>query len=77
MKDIKRMRLVCGLRQIDTWAGTGISPNRLSAAERGLIQLSESEEKLLRKFLRQRWESLQELENPEPASPPIRVGATA
>ena len=35
MSDLKRMRLLCGLRQLDVWAGTGVPIYRISLAERG------------------------------------------
>lgn len=56
------MRLLCGLRQLDVWAGTGVPLYRLSLAERGALQLNESEEKLVRRFLRERWATLEEIE---------------
>ena len=59
----KRMRLVCGLRQLDVWAGTGITPARLSAAENGRVQLEDSEMIALEKYLQQRWQSQQRSEN--------------
>ncbi len=59
MTDLKRMRLLCGLRQIDLWAATGIPIQRLSLAERGLLELTEGERRLLVSFLRDRWESTQ------------------
>jgi hypothetical protein len=62
MTDLKRMRLLCGLRQIDVWASTGIPLYRIAGAERGRVQLSKSEQTLLEGFLRERWESLQEIE---------------
>lgn len=58
------MRLVCGLRQIDVWAATGIPVNRLSLAERGCIRLSESEEKLLVRYFIERWRALRQNELP-------------
>lgn len=57
------MRLLCGLRQLDVWAGTGVPLYRLSLAERGALHLNESEEKLIRGFLRERWGALQEIEH--------------
>lgn len=59
MTDLKRMRLVCELRQIDVWAGTGIPLYRISQAERGALQLTECEDRLLRSFLRERWQLLE------------------
>jgi hypothetical protein len=56
------MRLLCGLRQIDVWAGTGIPLYKLSLAERRAVRLSDPEEKLLRRFLCERWAALQVVE---------------
>lgn len=58
MTDLKRARLVCGLRQIDVWAGTGIPIGRLSQAERGRDGLSEPERRLLLTFLQNYWKSI-------------------
>lgn len=62
MTDLKRMRLICGLRQLDVYVATGITPSRISLAERGSIALSQSEEWALRSFLNTRWSDLQALE---------------
>lgn len=62
MTDLKRMRLLCGLRQIDLWASTGISLHRIACAERGQTELTDGERKLLLSFLRERWTSLEETE---------------
>jgi len=62
MSDLKKMRLLCGLRQIDLWASTGIPLHRIAGAERGQFELSDVEHKLLVDFLRERWASLHELE---------------
>jgi hypothetical protein len=60
--DAKRMRLVCGLRQIDVWSGTGIIPGRLSKAENGQIRLDETEMVALVNFLQQQWSIRRESE---------------
>lgn len=70
MSDLKRMRLLCGLRQIDVWAGTGIPLYRISLAEREGIQLTECEERLLRTFLQERWAAI------EGAGQPLRPTRT-
>jgi hypothetical protein len=62
MLSAKRMRLLCGLRQIDVWAGTGISLGRLSQAETGRISLTDSEMAGLVSFLRKQWELCQQAE---------------
>jgi len=54
--------LLCGLRQIDLWASTGISVHRIAGAERGQTELTEGERNLLLSFLRERWTSLEETE---------------
>jgi hypothetical protein len=56
------MRLLCGLRQIDVWAGTGIPVGELSAAEQGRAQLAESEFALLVSYLHEKWKAIQESE---------------
>jgi hypothetical protein len=61
------MRLLCGLRQIDLWASTGISLHRIAGSERGQIQLTDGEQKVLVGFLRERWDSLQDAEQAVPA----------
>jgi hypothetical protein len=59
MTDLKRLRLICGLRQLDVWAATGIPIQRLSQAERGRYDLlSDPERKLLQSFLRQQLEDV-------------------
>lgn len=60
MSDLKRMRLLCGLRQLDVWAGTGVPVYRISLAERGGLRLTESEEKLIVAYLRERWTALRQ-----------------
>jgi hypothetical protein len=62
MFNLKHMRLLCELRQIDVWAGTGIPVGKLSLAEQGRIQLSKPEEMLLISFLRAKWNAIQQLE---------------
>jgi predicted transcriptional regulator len=62
MRDLKRMRLLCGLRQMDLSGATGVSTYKISAAETGRLSLSELEERALRGFLVERWESIVELE---------------
>lgn len=57
------MRLLCGLRQIDVWASTGVPLFRIAGAERGQFELSDGEQTLLVDFLRERWASLQALEH--------------
>jgi hypothetical protein len=61
------MRLLCGLRQIDLWAATGIPLHRVAAAERGQVQLTDGEQKVLVGFLRERWDSLRDAEQAGPA----------
>ena len=63
MSDLKRMRLLCGLSQIDIFIATGIPIGKLSLAERDLKRLSNSDEKALREFLIQRWEGLRQFES--------------
>ena len=62
------MRLLCGLRQLDVWAGTGVPLYKISLAERAALHLTESEERLIRGFLRERWASLQQIEGATPAT---------
>lgn len=57
MTDLKRMRLVLGLRQIDCCFGTGIPIQRLSLAERGQVQLTEPQRQLLIAFLAKKWKA--------------------
>jgi hypothetical protein len=60
--DLKRMRLLCDLRQLDVWAGTGVPVYRISLAERGALQLTESQEKLVLAYLHKRWAALRQVE---------------
>ncbi len=62
MTNLKKIRLICGLRLVDVWANTGIPSQRISLAERGNEALSQSEKKLLEDFLRQRWDAMKEFE---------------
>ncbi len=71
------MRLLCGLRQIDCWAATGIPIHRLSGAERGLLRLTHSEERLLITFLRERWKNTRESEAKVPACAELAASALA
>lgn len=71
------MRLLCDLRQLDVWAGTGVPLYRISLAERGESRLNATEEKLVLGFLRERWAALQQVESdlmdlPLFASPGVR-----
>jgi hypothetical protein len=68
LHELKRMRLLCSLRQIDVWAATGIPVGKLSLAEQGRVQLSKPEETLLISFLRAKWNAIQQLE----ATPELR-----
>jgi len=56
MTDMKRMRLDCGLRQIDVFVGTGIPIRTLSLAERGLMKLTRAEHAHIMSFLGRQWE---------------------
>ncbi len=64
--ELKRMRLLCGLRQFDVAVGTGVALRRISGAETGRLQLTKHERQLIENFLRRRWAWLQQLE----AGPP-------
>jgi hypothetical protein len=63
MKNLKRMRLLCGLRQIDLSTATGIALYKISSAETGRLQLSVPDSDVLRDFLLGRWRSIQGLES--------------
>lgn len=52
--DIRSVRLALELRQIDIQHATGVSAQRLSQAERGLVQLSDLEKQAIEMFLRAR-----------------------
>jgi hypothetical protein len=62
MRDLKRMRLLCNLRQIDLSISTGVPVYRISGAETGRFQLSSLEETALRNFLVERWQWIEETE---------------
>jgi transcriptional regulator with XRE-family HTH domain len=59
---LKRMRLICGLRQIDLAIATGIALYKISSAETGRSHLSKSDADALSNFLHARWRSIQVLE---------------
>jgi len=63
--ELKRLRLISLLTQGDVSIETGIPVRRLSLAERGLVRLSEAENRLLRELFSRR---MALLESPEPAS---------
>ena len=73
MLNLKRIRLVCGLRQIDVWAATGIPVGKLSQAEQGRIPLSEPEQALLVSFLHKRWKAIREAECGNHCEPNVGV----
>ena len=64
--DLKRMRLLCGLRQIDVAFCTGVSVSALAAAEHGRKPLNRTEHGLVVAYLRTRWQFLQDLEKQQP-----------
>jgi predicted transcriptional regulator len=59
---LRRMRAVLNLRQIDVWAGCGVTPGRLSKAENGKLRLNQTEMTALRVFLTKQWEMCQQSE---------------
>jgi transcriptional regulator with XRE-family HTH domain len=61
----RRMRMFLDLTLVDVAAETGISPNKLSAAERGQRPLSAAEGCLLRGFLKARLAALRDVEHLE------------
>jgi len=74
LTDLKRMRLVCGLRQIDVSFCTGVSVSALAAAEQGRKPLNYTEHALVVGFLDDRWRMLQELESPC-EKPEVRIAS--
>jgi transcriptional regulator with XRE-family HTH domain len=73
--DLKRMRLVCGLRQLDVSFCTGVSVSALAAAEQGRKPLNYTEHALVVAFLDARWRMLQELETPS-EKPEVKIGSS-
>ena len=65
MPDLKRMRLLCNLRQIDLSVSTGVPVYRISGAETGRLELSDLERRTLFPFLVERWESISGAGSPE------------
>jgi transcriptional regulator with XRE-family HTH domain len=55
--DYRSLRLALELRQIDVQRATGISADRISQAERGLVQLTDRERRSIENFLRARLRS--------------------
>jgi transcriptional regulator with XRE-family HTH domain len=66
-QDLKRMRLCCGLTQIEVCFGTGISVQRLGQIERGAVQHLECELKSLIRFYQAYWSQLQVAEQVQQA----------
>lgn len=54
MTPLCRLRRFLGLRQIDVERATGVSVSRLSAAERGMLTLTETEQRLVSAYLADR-----------------------
>jgi hypothetical protein len=57
--DLKKMRLLCGLRQIEVAVCTGVSVSALAAAEQGRRPLSDVERSIVVSFLEDRWRVLE------------------
>jgi hypothetical protein len=53
-----RLRRFLNLTQLDLYLATGIPISRISAAERGLVNLSETEERIASAFLSERLRTL-------------------
>lgn len=70
LDDLRRMRLLCGLRQIDVSFCTGVSVSALAEAEHGRKPLNQTERALVVSFLNARWQALQTLEHPAVDSSP-------
>jgi transcriptional regulator with XRE-family HTH domain len=51
MSPLSRLRRFLGLTQLDVALATGIAIGRLSRAERGLLTLAETEERLVAAYL--------------------------
>ena len=62
--DLKRMRLLCGLRQLDVSFCTGVSVSALAGAEQGRKPLNYTEHALVVSFLNARWQMLETAERP-------------
>jgi hypothetical protein len=58
MTTVGRLRRFLNLTQLDLYLATGIPLRRISAVERGLAELSETEERILAAFLTGRLETL-------------------
>ena len=58
MTSMGRFRRFLNLTQLDLYLATGIPINRISAAERGLVELSETEERIVSAFLSERLRTL-------------------
>src|SRR6516164_11559194 len=63
--DLKRMRLLCGLRQLDVSFCTGVPVSALGAAEQGRKPLNNTELALVVSFLNRRWQTLRAIEQME------------
>jgi transcriptional regulator with XRE-family HTH domain len=60
--DLRKMRLLCGLRQVDVAYCTGVSVSALAAAEHGRRPLNHVEHSLVVCFLNERWQILKRIE---------------
>ncbi len=58
MTSMGRFRRFLNLTQLDLYLATGIPINRISAAERGLVELSGTEERIVSVFLSERLRTL-------------------
>jgi predicted transcriptional regulator len=57
--DLRKMRLLCGLRQIEVAVCTGVSVFALAEAEHGRRPLNDIEHSIVVSFLRDRWRLLE------------------
>jgi hypothetical protein len=59
LSDLRKMRLLCGLRQIEVAFCTGVSVSALAAAESGRKPLTGIEQSIVVSFLKDHWQLLE------------------
>lgn len=71
--DLRPMRLLCGLRQVDLALCTGVSVSAIAAAEQGRKPLNCTQRGLVTAYLNARWEFLQSIERQLERRDPVEL----
>jgi len=62
VRNLKRLRQLCGLTQFELAAGSNVSIHRIAQAEQGRVDLADFEEALLIEELKKHWEWMRSLD---------------